>query len=177
MENFTKIILLTFIFFSLLFATPVCAQGVGPYLTISIGQTDVDVPYFDDGTSFSLGAGYSLNKNFALEASYIDFGESDDGIPPVWTLSADAVVLSVVGKIPFNPIVSGYAKLGFAAWDAEVEEDGFGQIFSDDGTDITYGLGILFNTAGQVLGFIQYQSYELDDIDLDNVSVGAQINF
>jgi len=162
---------------SLSFATHVCAQDVGPYLSASVGQSDVDLPGFDEGTSFSLGLGYSVNKNFAVEAYYIDFGESEDNIAPVWTLSADALAFAVVGKLPFNEMVSAYAKLGFFAWDAELEEAGFGQIASDDGADLTYGLGVLLNVTEKFACFAQSQNYELDDVDIDNISLGIQFGF
>ncbi|NIP22801.1 MAG: outer membrane beta-barrel protein, partial [Phycisphaerae bacterium] len=123
------------------FATSASAQNMGPYFNLSIGQSDVDtnISDFDKSTSFSLGFGYSINKNLAIEASYIDFGDAEDDITPVWTLSADALVASVIGKIPFNPMVTGYGKIGIASWDAELAEDGFGTFATDDGSDVTFG--------------------------------------
>ncbi len=154
-----------------------CARCRWVFYAASIGQTDVDLPGFDDDTSFTLGLGYSFNKNFAIEASYIDFGESSDDIIPVWTLSADGLQLAAVGKIPFNEQFSGFAKFGFLSWDAELEEAGFGQIASDDGTDVTFGFGAMFDATEKVSFNLLYQMYELDDVDVDNLSLGIQVGF
>lgn len=155
----------------------VYAQGTGPYFTASIGQSDVDVPGFDKGTSFSLGGGYSFNQNFAAEISYIDLGDSEDDIAPVWTISADGLLMNVVGKAPFNEKVSGFAKLGMFAWDATLDEAGTGQIDSDDGTDLFYGIGIMFNANEKMTLNFQYLMFELDDVDVDNISVGINVGF
>ncbi len=164
---------------SLALATTARAGDIGPYLNFSLGQTgvDPDISDFDEDTSYSLGFGFSFNRNFALEVSYIDFGDLKDDIPPVWTLSGDAVTACVIGKIPLNPVAAVYGKLGFAAWDAELKEAGFGTFFKDDGTDLTIGLGLLLHATDNVSAFVQYQMYEFDDLDVDNVSAGIQIGF
>jgi len=169
------------IFSVLAFATPALAQNVGPYFSLSIGQSDydTDISDFDKGTSFSFGIGYSVSQNFALDLSYINFGDAEDGIFPVWTLSADALVASVIGKIPFNQSVSGYGKIGFAKWDAELEDELLGTLGTQDGTDLTLGFGLLFTVNQQLSGFVQYQMFELDaaDVDIDNLSIGVQFGF
>jgi OOP family OmpA-OmpF porin len=176
MQHFFKVLSLALIFSSVLFVTVVSAQDVGPYFAASIGQSDIDLPV-DKGTSFSLGFGYSLNKNFAVEASYIDFGEASDDIAPIWTLSADGFVVNFVGKVPFNEKISGFANLGFLAWDIKLDEAGTGTIATDEGTDFTYGLGIMFGVTDKVSCNLQYQMYEFDDVDVDNISVGIQVGF
>ena len=168
---------------SLGLTTAVFARDIGPYFSLSIGQSDydTDISDFDKGASFSFGIGYSVSQYFALDLSYINFGDADDDIFPVWTLSADAVVASVIGKIPFNQSVSGYGKIGLAKWDAELEEEGFGTFATNDGTDLTLGFGLLFTVNQQLSGFVQYQMYELDfinvDVDVDNLSIGVQFGF
>ena len=182
--NFNAKFLPLFSFVLVLFlATTVSAKDVGPYVNANIGKTDVDVDMldFDKGTSFSFGVGYSFNKHVSVEANYIDFGDMEDDIDPVFTLSGDALVVSAIGKIPFSDNFSGFARLGFFSWDAEVNAAGFGEIASDDGTDLTYGLGLLIDFNENISGLIQYQKFDFEtdgeDIDADNLSLGLQVFF
>lgn len=187
MKYIIRLCLFTWLFCHFFMVTSVSASDYGPYINLGIGQTEVDtyLPNFDEDTSVSVGAGFSLNRNLAFEANYIDFGDPEDDFIPTWTLSVEAVEFNAVGKIPFNPIATGYAKIGFFSWDAEVTEAGFGLRFSNDGTDATFGLGIQFHLTEAVSTSIQYQRYPIDlpppyfdsDTGLDNVSVGLQVGF
>lgn len=157
------------------------AQEEGFYLDASVGQTDINESGWDDGTSFSLGAGYSFTKHISIEARYIDFGEFDDNAPPVWTLSGDALVVDLVASYPLTDRVSMFAKLGVFGWDAELSEDGFGELASDDGTDITYGVGVSLSFADRFSSYIQFKRYAFEvsgeDLDLDDIAIGLQYRF
>ena len=157
------------------------AEEGGFYLDASVGQTDINESGWDDGTSFSIGAGYSFTKYISVEARYIDFGEFDDNDPPVWTVSGDAFVVDLVGSYPLTDRVSMFAKVGVFGWDVELTEDGFGELASDDGTDITYGVGISLSFAESFSSYIQFKRYAFDvggeDVDLDDISIGFQYRF
>lgn len=153
------------------------AQAEGGYLGLSAGQTDVDISGFDTGTSFSVTGGFKVNSNFSLEASYIDFGESSDSIAPVWTLKSDAINLSAVGLVPITQSVDIFAKMGLLMWNASIDQAGTGEIASDDGQDISLGLGISANLAEHFSIIFEYQKFELDDVDLSNISLGGRYNF
>ena len=86
-------------------------------------------------------------------------------------------MFNVVSKIPFNEKFSGFTKLGLLAWDVELKEAGFGLIDSADGTDLTYGLGVMLNATDKVSCNLQYQMYNLDGVALDNISIGIQTSF
>lgn len=183
MKNSICLLLLAVLFVSLLMVKSASARDYGPYFKVGIGQTDVDTDAstFDDSTSYSLGVGYSLNRNFSVEANYIDLGDAEDDFIPAWTINATIAEACAVAKFPFNPIASGYARFGFFSWDADVHEQGTGLIATDNGNDLTFGLGILFNPDGDISGTIQYQRYGIKlegvDVDFNNVSFGLQFNF
>ncbi|MBW6509985.1 MAG: porin family protein [Desulfuromonadales bacterium] len=162
-------------------AVTVYAEDSGVYIDASVGRSDINESGFDKGTSVSFGLGYSFNEYFSTEVRYIDFGDFDDDIFPVWTISGDAFVFNIVGKYPVTDRFSVFAKLGFFAWDAEVKEQGFGKLGSDDGTDITYGAGLSFLFAEKIASYVQFQRYEFkidgENIDLDDISVGLQYRF
>ena len=149
----------------------------GGYVSASIGQTDLDVPSFDDARSLAISGGYKVNKNFALEASYIDLGESEDDIDPIWTVEIDGLNFSAVGILPVNEQVDLFAKAGMYMWDVSVSEAGFGEFYSEDGTDLSYGFGASINLAEQFSLIFEYQKFDVDDEDVSNISLGARFNF
>lgn len=157
------------------------AEATGAYLDASVGRTDLNESGWDNGTSFSVGGGYSFNDYIAAEARYIDFGEFDDDTFPVWTLSGDAFVVDFVASYPLTARVSMFAKLGFFAWDAEVSEAGFGEFASDDGTDITYGAGVTLSFTEQLSSYVQFKRFAFEvsgeDLDLDDIGIGLQYRF
>ena len=157
------------------------AQEAGFYIDASVGQTDINESGWDDGTSFSVGAGYSFTQYISAEARYIDFGEFDDNDPPVWRLSGDALVVDLVASYPLTDKVSMFAKLGVFGWDAELNQDGFGELASDDGTDITYGVGVSFGFTDSFSSYIQFKRYAFEvggeDLDLDDLAIGLQYRF
>jgi OmpA-OmpF porin, OOP family len=169
--------------FALAFSLPAAthAQETGAYLDASIGRSDINESGWDNGTSFSFGAGYSFNEFISAEARYIDFGEFDDDVAPVWTLSGDAFVVDLVASYPLSDRVSVFAKLGFFSWDAEVTQAGFGELASDDGTDLTYGAGLAYSFTDRFSSYFQFKRYafEVDDedLDLDDIGIGFQYRF
>lgn len=159
-------------------------EGVG-YLDVTVGRAEIDdfIPgwKWDAGTSFSLGAGYSFSENIAVEARYIDFGDIEDNLAPIWTLHADALVIDVVASYPLSDKVAIFAKAGFFTWNAELTEAGFGELASDDGTDMTFGAGFAVNFTGNLSSYVQFKRYafevEGEDLDLDDISIGLQYRF
>jgi hypothetical protein len=149
------------------------------YIGASIGRADYGISaiQFDDSTSFTLYGGYKVNQNFALEVSYVDLGESEDNIDPVWTIDAEGFNFSAVGIIPANEIVDVFAKVGVYAWDFSVSEAGFGEIYSNDGTDVSFGFGVSVNLAKQFDLVFEYQQVDVDDEGTKNISFGARYNF
>ena len=68
------------------------SASAGGYLSGSVGKSDLDIPGIGKTNSYSVAAGYALNENFAVEASFQDFGSvKGDGA----SLSADGITLEV----------------------------------------------------------------------------------
>jgi len=159
----------------LFFASTVNADG--GYIGVSIGQTDIDLSGFDDGGSVAFTGGYRVNKNFAVEASYVDLGESEDDIFPVWTIEVDGFNFSAVGIIPVNDKVDFFGKVGMFMWDVTLDEAGTGELASDDGTDISIGFGVAANLTDQFGVVFEYHKFDLDGEDVTNMSIGARLSF
>lgn len=153
------------------------ANADGGYVGLSLGQTDVDLSGFDDANSKAISGGYRFNKNFAIEAAYIDLGESEDDIDPIWTLETDGFNFSAVGIIPVSDKVDIFGKVGVFTWEVTLDEAGYGELASEDGTDISFGIGASVNLTEQFGIVVEYQKFDLDDDDVSNISIGARFNF
>ena len=150
------------------------------YVGGGVGKVDYDagaISSFDDPIGFELIVGNDLNRNFSFEASYIDFGEADDGIFPNWRLSATGLTLGALIKAPVNQDFDVFFKLGLNSWDIELKQDGFGLIGEDDGTDIFYGVGASIKVNNQVSLGARYNVYDFDGDDITMLSLNLLIGF
>jgi len=146
---------------------PASAADSGFYLGAGVGRSraDVDTAGFTGAvdktdTAWNLYAGYQFNKNFALEAGYVDLGDIGfngaltAAIPPFpagtgfnGRLESQAWTLSAVGLLPFSQNFSGYGKLGFNYNKTKLNATlgGASGSASDNSTDYTLGLGLKYD--------------------------------
>ena len=158
----------------LLLSVAASAQAENFYAGLSIGQTDVDESGFDDGDSIAVIGGYRMLENLAFEVAYIDLGEADNG---PWTIEADGFNFAAVGILPINEQLEVFGKLGLFAWDASLHRSGYGEVASDDGVDLSIGIGGSLKLNEQFSLVLEYQRFELDSDDVSNLSLGARYNF
>ena len=174
-------------------AAPAAAES-GLYIGGSVGQTrleidglDLDLDGFDfsaDDTSYKAIVGYRFLGFFAVEASWLDFGDLadsfDSGAGEPVAVSADLEGFDVVamGMLPLA-IFDVFAKAGVVVWDADIET-AYGtirELDSDSGSDLVLGLGAQVRFGGlAVRGEVEY----FDIADSDSVyliSVGATFTF
>ena len=159
------------------------AFAKGFFLNTSIGTAqldDIEGIGFDNGITFSLGAGYFLNEYFGVEVDYLTIGDMEDEILSLVTLSGDAFTVSAVGKYNFSEKFTAYAKAGLNFWNLEVTADGYGKE-TEDGTDLTFAFGGMFNFNQNLSTFLQYQwlTFESggENVDMDSFSLGLQYHF
>jgi len=162
----------------LMASTASLAADNGIYLGASLGDANIDIDQGfaqvdSDDTGFKFIAGLRPLDWFAVEASYVNFGEAEDG-----PLAAEADGISAFGVffVPVGP-VDLFAKGGLISWDSRVELDGFGDIFEEDGTDLAYGVGVQFRLLS--LGIrAEYEVFDLDDVeDANLLSIGVTYTF
>ena len=154
----------------------------------SLFSADLD----DTDTSLSLTLGYQLTPNLSLEGGYIDLGEfafnaTSDGSgflypagPVGIKVEADGLFFDIKGQLPLNEQFSLYGKLGLLKWDADLKLSlsiGSGSGNVDDGSDVFFGVGGLFNINNNWALSVDYTLYELEDLDVDVFSVGVQFGF
>lgn len=116
--------------------------------------------------------GMNLNRVASIEGQYIDFGaanRSSDRIQATgWTAGA-------VLHIPVEGSITPYGKIGALFWETD---NRFNNISRDeDGTDLSLGLGIRFMLSPRLALRTEYERFEMDRTDIDNVSINLQLNF
>lgn len=101
----------------------------------------------DESTAAKALFDYNINKNLGVELSYNNIGKVylDDGLNQYSAgFDTDAYALTVVGR--FEPLesLSLFGKVGTTSWmgDATLNLGAASNDFEDDGSDITYGLGV-----------------------------------
>lgn len=179
------------------FVGPAFAQDTGFYIGGALGQAKVDVDCTgatscdDKDTSWRIFGGYQFNRNFAIEAGYIDFGEASASgpTPPFGTTSvtqeATAFDVVAVGMLPLMDRFSVFGKLGFyrADTDVSVTNTVLGSVSeSDSNTDLTFGVGVRYDFTRNLAVRAEWQRYSdvgISDLesDVDVFSLGVLWRF
>jgi len=163
---------------------PAFAADNGIYLGASVGQSGVEADNvgFDGGdfdansTGFKAIAGWRFLDWLSVEANYVDLGSGDDTVDGRrLEFDANGVSLSAVGFLPIGP-VDLFARVGAINWNADITSPDFGKL-SDDGTDLTYGIGAQFRVWS--LGIrAEYEQFDISDADtIDMISLGLTWTF
>jgi len=155
---------------ALLLGASVTSFAAQPYLIGQIGKSEFDVDAGDDSdTYFSVGVGFDVNKNFAFEGSYKDYGGIDGR---GWSADATSFSAAAVGKLPLNASVELLGKIGLDLWEVDADPGD-----DDDGFDLFLGFGAGFNVNSRTDITVTYEMHEFDDVDVDVLAVGINYGF
>jgi hypothetical protein len=167
-----------FIFIAVpLFSMPgavIAGADSGFYIGAGVGDASVKEADFDASDSaYKIFGGYNIGfiplVDFAVEASYVDFGNPSTDAGNVEVSGLNAYGLAGLSFGPFGV----FAKAGVLSWDSDAT---FGTLTeSDSGTDSAYGVGARF-AIGSLSVRAEYEVYDLD-ADLDMVSVSGVFTF
>ena len=174
--NFKKVRLPSICLSGLLLASPAAVfagADSGFYIGAGVGDAGVDASEgdFDESDSaYKIFGGYNIGfiplVDFAVEASYVDFGSPDDGVVNVDVTGLNAFGLAGLSFGPFGV----FAKAGMISWDVD------GKGVSDSGTDPAYGLGARF-AIGSFAIRAEYELYDIDVADVEMISVSGVYTF
>lgn len=156
----------------------------------------------DTATAWKIQAGYRFNKNLAVEGGYAKLGElayrAAITAPVVETgvvsLDIDGWNLDVVGRLPFNDSLIGFAKVGAFVYNLDYQCAG--TVYcgtasrSASGTSLHYGLGVDYVFAGSWFARAEYEVFanvgdsmsadgttgtSREDVRLGSVGVGYRL--
>jgi OmpA-OmpF porin, OOP family len=131
------------------------------YVGLEVGQTDAEN---EEDTGFKLLGGYQFHRNIAAEIGYgLLFDKGGEELT--------SLEVTAVGLFPLANQFSLFGKLGFARVEAE---SNFG---STDDTSLTFGFGGQFDVNRNLGLRLGWQRYEIEDTDVDFISLGVLWRF
>src|SRR5688572_2849140 len=135
----------------------------------------------DKDNGFKVFVGNQLNRNAAVEFSYIDLGEVKAsgvflGLP--FDMSADGKGFGVafVGIAPVSGTVNLFGRIGLFRWDSDLSctTAGMDCSDSDNGVDLTFGVGVSVDVARSVALRVEWERFQdIADSDVDLLSAGV----
>ena len=185
---------------SFLAALTLPAAAEGFYALGDVGQGKISVDYGGgfsyekNDTSYSLGIGYDINKNFAFELAYRDIGQIKDRDSDYWgdgsdvdyhsKVDASAFTASVLAKYPVSNQVDIFGRLGVAKIEVEQNEswNDAGIVDRQNTSDSRYravaGVGVSYALNEQVALRAEYNRFaDWNDVTLSAFTVGATYHF
>ncbi len=155
-------------------AAAVAGASSGIYLGAGTGNSTVQVNSFDESdTAYKVFGGYNIGfiplVDFAVEASYVDFGNPSSSAGNVDVTGLDAFGLAGLSFGPFGV----FAKAGAINWSSDST---LGSGTSDSGTDSAYGVGARF-AIGPFAVRAEYEVFNIPNADLDMVSISGVFTF
>jgi len=178
--------LLAGLFVASLGSTSIAAAGAGDaYAGFSLGNASPDSSFFDDAIGWKVFGGYQLNEVLAVEGGYISFGEMDGPIVPSTfgnistSVEPTGLEVAAVGNFPINSQFSLFGKVGLLAWDfkANASLPGISASDSTTGTDVFFGLGAQYEISANLAVRGSWESYSMDEADIDFLSLSAVFGF
>jgi OOP family OmpA-OmpF porin len=152
------------------------AQTATMYVTGQFGKTSYDLDsgsnVDDEDNGYTMGIGVRMGPNVAIEGGYVDLGEVSGNSSTLETTGAFA------GLGLFIPLQPGFeltGRAGLIAWDQDFKTPL--STMSDDGTDIYFGIGAAFQVSRELHLTVGFDRYDINDKDVDMLSLGAKFYF
>ncbi|WP_086933740.1 outer membrane beta-barrel protein [Agarilytica rhodophyticola] len=152
------------------------------YVGTAVGSTDY---YGTDKevTSIELIGGYRFNDNFALEASWLDFGEATVDLNSLdeTKFYIEGTSLSLLAFIPVFHELDVFIKAGLYCWNLESPDITTSAFIrsknNDNNSDAIYGAGISWYASKNIALRIQYQELDILNENIKNISAGFAYSF
>jgi OOP family OmpA-OmpF porin len=162
------------------------SAGEGFYAGASVGTASLNDDFDgleieDDTAAHRFVGGWWVNRYFALEAGYQNFGDFEQdfaigGASSKATLSADGYTLGLQGSYPVANKVAIFGRAGAFFWDGEAEINNVSQASPEETNPyLSVGLSYAFNDSFSINS--DWTHYELESSNSDVYSVGFQYRF
>ncbi|HKQ29695.1 MAG TPA: porin family protein [Burkholderiales bacterium] len=145
----------------------------GFYLGGSWGAYKVDEGDLDDNDDMLKGfVGAQFNSWFGVEGQWNDFNRLNNGGDE---FEADGWGLSALFTLPMSDTSSLFAKIGNFWWDSESSFAGSAR--DPDGDDVFYGAGFKIGFNRHFAVRLEWERFDIADIDVDAFTAGIQYTF
>ena len=167
-----KIRLLTVI--GLLALVPVSQALANGYVLLSAGNSK-DIIFDDSDIGYKIGVGMNFTEYLAAELAYVDLGDFKF-LAGNASASETGLTASLIPTYKVSEDASVFAKIGLMSWTIEYSSPLF-QAEEYTGSDMFYGLGFEYKFGNTASVVAEYERYDIDDGDVDLLSVGVKIGF
>ena len=139
---------------------------------------DAGIDFSDGDNAMKVFAGYAFNRFFAVQADYVDFGESSGAVAPSLTGTSDVQGLapSIVGTLPIGP-VELFARVGYMFYEVDLNLTG-GRLIEESGEDLVYAAGIGIDVLDRLNLRLEYEEIDIAELDeADAVWLNVALKF
>ncbi len=155
-------------------STAMASPGV--YFGVGLGDAKLNETSIDDETGKKFFAGYQINRFFAVEAGYTDFGSFKSSSIGT-TSELDGFETTVLASYPIGSRFSVFGRFGLWNWDYETTAATGVKIGSKDGRNIVHGIGADFNLNKRIKLRGSWDEYRVDNGIANNISLNLVYNF
>jgi OOP family OmpA-OmpF porin len=126
---------------------------------------DVGIDFSDGDNATKLFVGWNFSRFFALQADYVDFGESSGFVSPSVSGTSDVQGLapSIVGTLPLGPIEL-FARVGYMFYEVDLNLTG-GRVVDESGEDLVYSAGIGIDVLDRLNLRLEYEEIDISELD------------
>lgn len=126
---------------------------------------DVGIDFSDGDNAMKVFGGYRFNRFFAVQADYVDFGESSGFVSPSVSGSSDVqgIAPSIVGTLPLGP-VELFGRIGMMFYEVDLNLTG-GRVVDESGEDLVWSAGIGIDIAERLNLRLEYEEIDIERLD------------
>ena len=126
---------------------------------------DAGIDFSDGDNAMKVFAGWHFNQFFAVQADYVDFGESSGAVTPLLSGTSDVqgIAPSIVGTLPLGPIEL-FARVGMMFYDVDLNLTG-GRVIDESGEDLVYSAGIGIDVLDRLNLRLEYEEIDIAALD------------
>lgn len=126
---------------------------------------DVGIDFSDSDNATKLFVGWHFNRFLAVQADFVDFGESSGFISPSvrGTSDVQGIAPSVVGTLPIGPIEL-FGRIGMMFYEVDLSLGG-GRIIDESGEDVVWAGGIGIDVLDRLNLRLEYEEIDIAELD------------
>jgi OOP family OmpA-OmpF porin len=126
---------------------------------------DAGIDFSDSDNATKLFVGWNFTQFFAVQADYVDFGESSGFVAPTvsGTSELQGLAPSVVGTLPIGPIEL-FARVGMMFYEVDLNLTG-GRLVDESGEDVVWSAGLGFDVLDRLNLRLEYEEIDIEELD------------
>jgi hypothetical protein len=126
---------------------------------------DAGIDFSDGDNATKVFAGWHFNRFLAVQADFVDFGESSGAVTPsvAGTSDVQGLAPSIVGTLPIGPIEL-FARVGVMFYEVDLNLTG-GRFVDESGEDLVYSAGIGIDVLDRLNLRLEYEEIDIAELD------------